>query len=79
MAMGSTVTGSTSTFLNGGKYDRYLNHGPGGQEYELGKFDGMEEPLLSPRSMALQQQGFASQQSLIPYVSMQVYIVLVVN
>jgi len=68
MAMGSTMTGST--FFNGGKYDRYLNHGPAGhQEYEMGKLDSMEEPLLSPRSMALQQQGFSSQQTLIPYVS----------
>lgn len=57
---------STSKFAG---YDKYLAHGPGSvseHEIELKRFDTAEEPLLSPRSMAMHQQGFTSQQSLAP-------------
>jgi len=57
---------STSKFV---AYDNYLAHGPGSvseHEIELKRFDTAEEPLLSPRSVAMQQQGFTSQQSLAP-------------
>ncbi|KAF4620776.1 hypothetical protein D9613_000857 [Agrocybe pediades] len=49
-------------------YDNYLSKGPrlGMSEMELGPMDSMAEPLLSPRSMALHNQAFASQQSLTP-------------
>ncbi|KAF8911516.1 hypothetical protein CPB84DRAFT_1812352 [Gymnopilus junonius] len=47
-------------------YDKYLAHGPASaastENIEMAHLDSMEEPLLSPRSMAI--QGFASQQSL---------------
>lgn len=57
---------STSKFA---AYDKYLAHGPGSvseHEIELKRLDTAEEPLLSPRSMAMHQQGFTSQQSLVP-------------
>jgi len=57
---------STSKFVG---YDNYLAHGPGSvseHEFELKRFDTAEEPLLTPRSMAMHQQGFQSQQSLAP-------------
>lgn len=58
------ANGST-TKLTG--YDHYLNNGPMGQQsdIELTQMDSMQEPLLSPRSLAYQQSSaFASQQSL---------------
>uniref|UniRef100_A0A8H7Y363 DUF221-domain-containing protein n=1 Tax=Psilocybe cubensis TaxID=181762 RepID=A0A8H7Y363_PSICU len=50
--------------ING--YDKYLAMGPGStstHEIELAPMDSMEEPLLSPGSLASHKQGFVSQQS----------------
>lgn len=46
-----------------GAYNKYLSQGAS-SGIELHNLDSMEEPLLSPTSMAMHQQAFASQQSL---------------
>ncbi|TFK23149.1 DUF221-domain-containing protein [Coprinopsis marcescibilis] len=63
------LTLDTTSTLNGhqpssSKFQDYYNHGPKANDFEMTPVDSMTEHLLSSRSVALQPQGFESQQSL---------------